>query len=224
MAIVSYEYFQRRFGSNPLYSDNLNKGKPLVRESSESSRRTFRSTSRLANLEAAPDIWIANRSVYDAAQRILSHARDRQIETGITIGRAASAPIKSPRKRGKIFSILNTAGYVIRVEPMRQHLVSEVARNSRADGPPSFFFAHCMRQRGQPFVGASFFAPTRIAIRSAIGAVGGFARQILSEALLLAAIGVVGGLGIAWLGIHELLAIVQSISRASIPSALIQPC
>src|SRR5260370_153875 len=46
------------------------------------------------------------------------------------------------------------------------------------------------------------------AFRSAIGA--GWwdlARQILSEALLLAAMGALGGLAIAWLGIHELLAI-----------------
>jgi putative ABC transport system permease protein len=47
-----------------------------------------------------------------------------------------------------------------------------------------------------------------LAIRSAIGASWwDLARQILSEALLLAAIGAVAGLGIAWLGIHELLAI-----------------
>ncbi len=47
-----------------------------------------------------------------------------------------------------------------------------------------------------------------LAIRSAIGASWwDLARQILSEALLLAAIGALGGLAIAWLGIHELLAI-----------------
>jgi predicted permease len=47
-----------------------------------------------------------------------------------------------------------------------------------------------------------------LAIRSAIGASWwDLARQILSEALLLATLGALGGLGIAWLGIHELLAI-----------------
>src|SRR5207302_1641807 len=47
-----------------------------------------------------------------------------------------------------------------------------------------------------------------LAIRSAIGArPWDLARQILSEALLLAAIGALGGLGITWLGIHELLAV-----------------
>jgi putative ABC transport system permease protein len=47
-----------------------------------------------------------------------------------------------------------------------------------------------------------------LAIRSAIGASRwDLARQILCEALLLATIGALGGLGIAWLGIHELLAI-----------------
>ena len=47
-----------------------------------------------------------------------------------------------------------------------------------------------------------------LAIRTAIGASRwDLARQILSEALLLATIGALGGLGIAWFGIHELLAI-----------------
>jgi putative ABC transport system permease protein len=47
-----------------------------------------------------------------------------------------------------------------------------------------------------------------LAIRSAIGASRwDLARQILSESLLLATIGALGGLGIAWVGIHELLAI-----------------
>src|SRR6202049_12308 len=47
-----------------------------------------------------------------------------------------------------------------------------------------------------------------LAIRSAIGASRwDLARQIPSAAVLLATIGALGGLGIAWLGIHELLAI-----------------
>src|SRR5205085_1269690 len=131
MAIISYEYFQRRFGSNPaVLGQSLNKGKPfsprIVGVLAPHFQIYFPHS---ADLEAAPEIWIANRLGYDAAQR-----------TSVS---------------------------------MRASL----------------------RQR-------------ELAIRSAIGASWwDLASQILSEALLLATIGALGGLGIAWLGIHELLAI-----------------
>src|SRR6266566_1875367 len=98
MAIISYEYFQRRFGSNPaVLGQSLNKGKPfsprIVGVLAPHFQIYFPPS---ANLEAAPEIWVANRLGYNAAQ-----AR-------------------------KHFSIENTAGYAICVEPMRKHLVSEV--------------------------------------------------------------------------------------------------
>ena len=65
-----------------------------------------------------------------------------------------------------------------------------------------------------------------LAIRSAIGAgPWDLARQILSEALLLAAIGALGGFGLAWVGIHELLAIAPAylprLDTISIDSAVL---
>src|SRR5256886_16597980 len=47
-----------------------------------------------------------------------------------------------------------------------------------------------------------------LAVRAAIGASWWqLARQMLTEAFLLAALGAMGGLALAWLGIHELLVI-----------------
>src|SRR6266403_93221 len=212
VAIVSYEYFQRRFGSNPaVLGQSLNKGKPfsprIVGVLAPHFQIYFPPS---ADLEAAPDIWVANRLGYDAAQRnsVSMHVIGR-LKPGVTIGRAQSAadPVAAEGRRN--FSIMNTAGYAIRVEPMRQHLVSEVRPAILALMGSVIFLLliACANVANLLLVRASL-RERELAIRSAIGA--GWwdlARQILSEALLLAGIGAVGGLGIAWLGIHELLAI-----------------
>ena len=212
MAIISYEYFQRRFGSNPsVLGQSLNKGKPfsprIVGVLAPHFQIYFPPS---ADLEPSPDIWIANRLGYDAAQRNgVSMRVIGRLQPGFTIGRAQAAADQVAADARKNFTIENTAGYVIRVEPMRQHLVSEVRPTILALMGSVIFLLliACANVANLLLVRASS-RERELAIRSAIGA--GWwdlARQILSEALLLAAIGAVAGLGIAWLGIHELLAI-----------------
>jgi predicted permease len=212
MAIISYEYFQRRFGSNPaVLGQSLNKGKafsPRIVGVLAPHFQIYFPPS--ADLEAAPDIWVANRLGYDAAQRnsVSMHVIGR-LKPGITIGRAQSAADQVAAEARRNFSIENTAGYAIRVEPMRQHLVSEVRPAILALMGSVIFLLliACANVANLLLVRASL-RERELAIRSAIGASRwDLARQILSEALLLAAIGAAGGLGIAWLGIHELLAI-----------------
>jgi len=212
MAIISYEYFQRRFGSNPAaIGQSLNKGKPFSPQIVGVLEPHFQIYfPPSADLEAAPDIWIANRLGYDAAQRNgVSMRVIGRLRPGITIGRAQAAVDQVAADARKNFTIENTAGYAIRVEPMRQHLVSEVRPAILALMGAVIFLLliACANVANLLLVRASL-RQHELAIRSAIGA--GWwdlARQILSEALLLAVMGAIGGLAIAWLGIHELLAI-----------------
>jgi len=212
MAIISYEYFQRRFGSNPAaIGQSLNKGKPFSPQIVGVLEPHFQIYfPPSADLEAAPDIWIANRLGYDAAQRNgVSMRVIGRLRPGITIGRAQAAVDQVAADARKNFTIENTAGYAIRVEPMRQHLVSEVRPAILALMGAVIFLLliACANVANLLLVRASL-RQHELAIRSAIGA--GWwdlARQILSEALLLAAMGAIGGLAIAWLGIQELLAI-----------------
>src|SRR5258708_4819722 len=212
MAISSYEYFQRRFGSNPAaLGPSLNKGKPcsprIVGVLAPHFQIYFPPS---AGQEAAPEIWLANRLGYDAAQRNgVSMRVIGRLQPGITIGRAQAAADQVAAEARKTFSIENTAGYAIRVEPMRQHLVSEVRPAILALMGAVIFLLliACANVANLLLVRASL-RQRELAIRCAIGAsTWDIARQILTEALLLAAIGALGGLGIAWLGIHELLAI-----------------
>ena len=212
MAIISYEYFQRRFGSNPAaLGQSLNKGKPfsprIVGVLAPHFQIYFPPS---ADQEAAPEIWVANRLGYDAAQRngVSMHVIGR-LQPGITIRRAQAATDQVAADARKNFTIENTAGYAMRVEPMRQHLVAEVRPAILALMGAVIFLLliACANVANLLLVRASS-RQRELAIRCAIGAsTWDIARQILTEALLLAAIGALGGLGIAWLGIHELLAI-----------------
>ena len=212
IAIISYEYFQRQFGSNPaVLGQSLNKGKPfsprIVGVLAPHFQIYFPPS---ANLEAAPEIWVANRLGYNAEQRnsVSMHVIGR-LQPGVTVARAQAAADQVAAEARKHFSIENTAGYAIRVEPMRKHLVSEVRPAILALMGSVIFLLliACANVANLLLVRASL-RQRELAIRSAIGAsTWDIARQILTEALLLAATGALGGLGIAWLGIHELLAI-----------------
>jgi predicted permease len=212
MAVISYEYFQRQFGSNPdVIGKALNQGKPLspriVGVLAPHFQIYFPAS---ANLEAAPDIWIANRLGYDAADRNgVSMRVIGRLKPGVTVERAQAAADQVAAEARKNFVIENTAGYAIRVVPMRQHLVSEVRPAILALMGAVIFLLliACANVANLLLVRASL-RERELAVRSAIGASWwDLARQILSEALLLAAIGAAGGLGIAWAGIRELLII-----------------
>src|SRR5713101_739290 len=212
MAIISYEYFQRRFGSNPAaIGQSLNKGKPFSPQIIEVLKAHFQIYfPPSADLEAAPDIWIANRLGYDAAQRngVSMHVIGR-LRLGITIGRAQAAADQVAADARKNFTIENTAGYAIRVEPMRQHLVSEVRPAILALMGAVIFLLliACANVANLLLVRASL-RERELAVRAAIGASWWLlTRQMLTEAFLLAALGAMGGLALAWFGIHELLVI-----------------
>jgi putative ABC transport system permease protein len=212
IAIISYEYFQRRFGGNSaVLGQSLNKGKPfsprVVGVLAPHFQIYFPPSS---DLEAAPDIWVANRLGYDAAQRNgVSMRVIGRLQPGITIGQAQAAADQVAADARKHFSIENTAGYAIRVEPMRQHLVSEVRPAILAlMGAVIFLLLIACANVANLLLVRGSLRERELAIRTAIGASRwDLARQILTEALLLAAAGASGGLAIAWFGIHELLAI-----------------
>src|SRR5438445_9342996 len=212
MAIISYEYFQRRFGSNPAaIGQSLNKGKPFSPQIVGVLEPHFQIYfPPSADLEAAPDIWIANRLGYDAAQRNgVSMRVIGRLRPGITIGWAQASADQVAADARKNFTIENTAGYAIRVEPMRQHLVSEVRPAILAlMGAVIFLLLIACANVANLLLVRAALRERELAVRAAIGA--GWwqlARQMLTEAFLLAVLGAMGGLALAWLGIHELLVI-----------------
>jgi putative ABC transport system permease protein len=163
-----------------------------------------------SNEESAPEVWIANRLGYDAADRNgVSIRAVGRLKNDVSLEQAQAAADNVAADGRKNFLIERTAGYAIRVEPMRQHLVSEVRPAILALMGAVIFLLliACANVANLLLVRASL-RERELAVRAAIGASWWhLARQMLAEAFLLAAIGAVAGLGLAWLGIHELLVI-----------------
>jgi putative ABC transport system permease protein len=212
MAILSYEYFQRRFGG-----DTSVIGRPMVASGPiipvivgvlPPHFQLYFPPS--ANTEAAPDIWIANRLAYNAADRNeVSIRAVARLKDGVSLETAQASSDAVAAEARKNFPIENTAGYFIRLEPMRQHLTAEVRPVIVALMGAVIFLLLivCSNVANLLLVRASL-RERELAVRAALGGSRWrLVRQILAEAFLLASLGGLAGLGLAWLGIHELLVI-----------------
>lgn len=131
MAILSNEYFQQRFGSDPSII-----GKPLPVSS------TFGPAPIIvgvlapgfellfppqANIEQFPSVWLAARIPYDVANRNNVQWRAiGRLRPGATIGQAQAEAETVAQKIRDENTIARTAGQYFRLVPMKQHLVDEV--------------------------------------------------------------------------------------------------
>jgi predicted permease len=213
IAIISWEYFQRRFGGNPaiLGQSPLNRGKPfspqIVGVLAPRFQLYFPASS---DIIAAPEIYIANRMRYDNAQRLSVSMRViARLKPGVPLAAAQAAVDEAAAEQRKIAPILNTAGFAMRVVPMERQLVSEVrpAILALMGAVVFLLLIACANVANLLLVRASL-RERELALRAAIGASWwALARQMLVEAFLLAAMGALGGLALAWLGIHELILI-----------------
>jgi predicted permease len=218
VAILSYEYFQHRFGGNTAAL-----GHPLVAggQASPVIIGVLAPNFRLyfppeADQEAAPDLWIANRLGYDAANRNNFTIRAvGRLKPGISIEQAQAAADRVATEARKNFLIERTAGYYIRVEPMRQHLVAEVRPAILALMGSAIFLLliACANVANLLLVRASL-RERELAVCAALGASRWrLILPLLTEAFLLTGMGALVGLALAWAGIFEL----RALAPANLP-------
>ncbi len=209
-AVISHEYFQRRFGGNaailghPMPGEGGRPSPIIVGVLAPHFRLYFPPE---ADQESAPDIWIANRLGYDAAERnqfsILPVGR---LKPGVSVEQAQAAADNVAAEARKNFLIDRTAGYYIHVESMRKHLVSEVRPAILALMGSAVFLLliACANVANLLLVRASL-RERELAVRAALGANRWrLIAALLTEAGLITAMGTVIALGLAWIGIHEL--------------------
>jgi predicted permease len=218
VAILSYEYFQRRYGGNAavLGHSMLSTDRPgpiIVGVLAPGFRLYFPPQ---ANMEAAPDLWIANRLDYDAANRnSFSIWPVGRLKEGASLQRVQSAADAVAAEGRKNVPIDQTAGYYIDVDPMQRYLVAEVRPAILALMGSVIFLLliACANVANLLLVRASL-REREFAVRAAIGASRWrLIRPLLTEAFLLAAAGTLVGLGLAWAGIYEL----RTLAPANLP-------
>ncbi len=212
MAILSHEYFERRYGGDtsilghPIQAAGGG-GPVIVGVLAPGFELLFPPS---ANVERAPDLWVAARLAYDNAQRLSFFLRPiGKLKKGVTLDRAQDAADRVASEIRSISLIEGTAGLQIRLEPMHKYIVAEARPAILALTGAAIFLLliACANVANLMLVRVSLRGRD-LAVRTALG--GSWwrlVRQMLTEALLLAGIGTLLGLGLAWLGVHELLVI-----------------
>src|SRR5690349_16045681 len=214
MAILSNDYFQQRFGG-----DRSIIGKPLPVSAAFGPPPIIVGVLAphfellfppQANIEQFPSVWIAARIRYDVANRNNVQWRViARLKPGASLVQAQAEVETIAQKIRAENTIANTAGQVFRLVPMKQHLVDQVRPTILALMGAVIFLLliACANVANLMLVRASS-RERELAVRAALGA--GWwqlVRQTLAEAIVIAALGTAIGVGLAYLGIHQLLVI-----------------
>src|SRR5215510_10330328 len=211
IAILSYQYWQQRYGgtailgrrrfsggsSGPLIVGVLSPGFELLLPPK-------------LDQERSPDIWYAARLAYDVADRkTVYHRVIGRLKYGASLEQAQAEVDAVAAEIRKTDPILQSADVHLQLEPLHKYLVAEVQPAILALGGAVIFLLliACANVANLLLVRASL-RQRELAVRAALG--GSWwrlVRQTLVEASLLAGAGTLLGLGLAWFGIRQLLAI-----------------
>lgn len=218
MAIISYRYWHSRYGGDPSVLGrklpNLQGGGPIIVGVLAPGFELLLPPK--LNEETSPDVWVAARLAYDPTNRKSFAFRPiGRLKPGATMEQAQSVADRISAATREIDPLSRTAGFHVRLEPLQQYVVAEVrpAVLSLAGASLFLLLIACANVANLLLVRASL-REGEFAVRSALGSSWWrLVRQVLVEAVLLAACGTAAGIGLAWLGIRELL----SIAPANLP-------
>src|SRR5581483_9855543 len=212
IAILSYEYWQRRYGGNTaiLGRGMLNGGSSGPQVVGVLAPGFELLLPPRMNAERVPDVWFAARLGYDTANRNnVAHRVIARLKDGVTLGQAQAEADAAAAEIRKNDSIRETSGLHFRLEPLHKYLVAEVRPALLAlTGAVIFLLLVACANVANLLLVRAALRGRELAVRAALG--GGWwrlVRQMLVEALLLAGAGTLLGLGLAWAGIRQLLAI-----------------
>ncbi|HET6974958.1 MAG TPA: ABC transporter permease [Pyrinomonadaceae bacterium] len=212
MAILSNDYFQQRFGG-----DRSIIGKPLPVSTAFGPAPIVAGVLTpgfelllppQVNIEQFPSVWLAARIPYDVANRNNVQWRVvARLKSGASIENAQAEAETIAQKIREENTIAKTAGKYFRLAPMKQHLVEEVRPTILAlMGSVVFLLLIACANVANLMLVRAASRERELAVRAALGA--GWwqlVRQTLAEAIVLAGVGTAIGVGLAYLGIRQLL-------------------
>ncbi len=214
VAILSHEYFVRRYGANPTI---------LGREMRSSGQRGPVVVGVLApgfrlllpgGTEPSPDVWIVNNRAYDPTH-LMSDYPYRVIALlrhDVTLNRAQT---KADEAAGDLRR--DYPGFRIRLVNWREALTAEVRPAIEVlMGAVMFLLLIACANVANLLLVRTSQRERELAVRAALGARRGrLMRQMLAEAILLAACGTAAGIGFAHLGLR----LVIHLLPANVPRA-----
>ncbi|MCL5744039.1 MAG: ABC transporter permease, partial [Acidobacteria bacterium] len=205
VAILSYDYFQRRYGADPAVLARAMPGPkgpgPRIVGVLEPGFKLL--LPARAGSQPSPDVWIANDRGYDEANRgelMLQVAG--VLKPGVTLDRARS-------QVDRVAAAWRTVRLRVHLESWHKALAAEVRPAILAIMGAAIFLLliACANTANLLLVRVSW-SERELAMRAALGArTGRLTRQMLAESLLLCGLGTLLGIGLAWAGIRELLAL-----------------
>ena len=203
VAILSYEYFERRYGGNTaiLGHEMLAAGGPGPKIVG-----VLAPGFKLLLPAGSPDIWVANNRGYDAPNR------GELMLQGIGVVRDGVSLEQAQAQVDSVVAGWRIPRFRVGLKPWHKTLAAEVRPTLVALMGSVIFLLliACANVANLVLVRASMRG-RELGIRAALGA--GWwriARQLLAEAGLLVGVGTLMGVGLAWVGVRTLLVLAPS--------------
>jgi putative ABC transport system permease protein len=216
-AIISHEFWQRRFGGNTFV---VNRVVRLGDQSFEIVGVLEPGFELLfpvgTNVERVPDIWTPLRIDFAAGSRIDAFLRVvGRLKPEVSIADAQAQVDRLAVQLRTQFPIKETSGLHLRLERMDEDLVADVRASILAlTGAVAFVLVIACANVANLSLVRSAARERELAVRAALGGSRGrLVRQLLAESVMLALLGSTVGIGLAWLGIR----VVVSLGPANLP-------
>ncbi len=209
VAILSHEYWQRRYGGNTaaIGREMLAAGQrgPRIVGVLEPGFQLFFPAG--GGIEAKPDVWIANDLGYDrsvAALRVIGRLKE-----GVSLERAQTQVESVAAQLQRNTPGSATSRWSVRLEPMRKHLVAEVRPALLAlTGAGIFLLLIASANVANLLLVRGSLREKELAVRQALGGSRWrLMRALLAETVVLAGLGTAVAVGLAWLGVRALLVV-----------------
>jgi len=209
VAILSYEYWQRRHGGSAavLGQRLADDGPEVVGVLAPRFELLFPPA---LNVERSPDVWFAARLSYDFVQRAtFSHRVIGRLKDGVRLEDAQREVDIVASALRRSFPLWQAADFHLRLEALRAYLIAEVEPAVVAlMGAAAFLLLIACANVANLLLVQASSRERELAVRAALGGSRlRLVRQMLLEALVLAGAGTLVGIGVAWVGLRALVAV-----------------